>query len=527
MAISLTSTDTRRVDNSHELFGKDKGLLVIRPGRSACKTWFTIPEGAYALVTKHGGEIPYEDGNCVWPAGIHYQPPWIKVSHLVTKQSVVFDMPVKGCKTLDNVSVEIDCAVVFRIMGDAEKGEDPSLVRKFVYEVTPRGLEQQLRDAQEEAVRALARSVKHTEVYGLRSVGTEANMVDLENNDALKDLLAGTESDGGGVLAGASKIDDEEEDDHGTFVGSHDTKDSTRAKKATKKGAGVAAGMKRSLNKQFHHQGIDIVQVIIKNVKLPVMIEDQMSNKTMIISENAQQKMNQEFEMQKLNNDEEMATLVQAQSEERDLEKQEGDKKTNDLQIQLDTLKAEGVKQKDKLLQDSRTKIQAIEADAKLQVNRLKQDQSELLAQMGAKANAEAAKLQAECEVYTETKMAEAALKVAQNEARAAEALAEAEGQIAPMLRALKEYETRKMQTEVYQSLSDNPDVVITGTSDDDVNSMLMADAILSKPSSGHVNRSQILAELAMLQNGSKIYLKQDAGSMQGGAGAAAAGAVF
>lgn len=42
----------------------------------------------------------------------------MSVSNLVTQQSVVFDMPVKGCKTKDNVTVEIDVAIVFRIMGD-------------------------------------------------------------------------------------------------------------------------------------------------------------------------------------------------------------------------------------------------------------------------------------------------------------------------------------------------------------------------------------------------------------------------
>lgn len=48
-------------------------------------------------------------------------------------------------------------ALAFRIIGDSSKGEDPGLVRRFVQQVGPRGLEQQLRDAQEEAVRALWR----------------------------------------------------------------------------------------------------------------------------------------------------------------------------------------------------------------------------------------------------------------------------------------------------------------------------------------------------------------------------------
>lgn len=58
----------------------------------------------------------------VWPAGFHMGMPWrLKVSNLVTKQNVVFDLPVKGCTTRDNVTVEIDVAIVFRIMGDKDR----------------------------------------------------------------------------------------------------------------------------------------------------------------------------------------------------------------------------------------------------------------------------------------------------------------------------------------------------------------------------------------------------------------------
>jgi hypothetical protein len=36
---------------------------------------------------------------------------------------------------MDNVTVSFDTSVVFRIMGDESKGEDPELVRSFVHEV--------------------------------------------------------------------------------------------------------------------------------------------------------------------------------------------------------------------------------------------------------------------------------------------------------------------------------------------------------------------------------------------------------
>ena len=113
-----------------------------------------------------------EDGNryAVWPAGLHLPySPWIGVSHLITKKSVVFDLPVRTYKTKDDVNVDIDVSLTFRIMGDPELGEDSYLLRKFVYERKPGGLEKELSDAHEEAVGALVRLIDHTEIYGIRT----------------------------------------------------------------------------------------------------------------------------------------------------------------------------------------------------------------------------------------------------------------------------------------------------------------------------------------------------------------------
>ena len=79
-----------------------------------------MPDGCFALVTRFGKDEDYEDGNPIWPAGFHFGPPWLKVEFLITKQSVVFNMPVKGCKTNDNVTVQINLAVVFRTSSAAK-----------------------------------------------------------------------------------------------------------------------------------------------------------------------------------------------------------------------------------------------------------------------------------------------------------------------------------------------------------------------------------------------------------------------
>jgi len=168
MAKNLYSRDVPRVGDVNRLFGEDKGLLVCRPGRGMAP-YFIVPDGAYALVTQFGKDLDYAPGRPLWPPGFHWGSPWTKVANVVTKQSVVYNMPIKGCKTQDNVTVQINLAVVFRLLGDENQGEDPFLVRNFVYKVTPRGLEQQLKDACEEATRTVSRALLHTDVYGLRT----------------------------------------------------------------------------------------------------------------------------------------------------------------------------------------------------------------------------------------------------------------------------------------------------------------------------------------------------------------------
>ena len=59
------------------------------------------------------------------------------------------------------------------------------------------------------------------------------------------------------------------------------------------KGKNVAEDMRRTLNDQFMTQGVEVSDVIITDVCLPDVIVGQMAQKTMVISQNAAQKMNQ------------------------------------------------------------------------------------------------------------------------------------------------------------------------------------------------------------------------------------------
>lgn len=492
--LNLYSEDIPSVSAASELFGRCKGLLVVRPGR-AIRPWFAVPEGSYALVTRFGKDHDHPSGSPVWPPGFYFGGPWVKVQNLVSKQSVVFNMPVKGCKTQDNVTVQINLAVVFRIRGDEARGEDPHLVRNFVYKVTPRGLEQQLMDACEESTRSIARSLQHTEVYGLRN--------DVSGKAAA--VLKGADDPGAGV-------EDEGEAELRHVPGPSDDQ---AAMAAMEKGRNVASDMRRQLNDQFDPQGVEITDVIITDVKLPDVIMRQMSEKTMVIAANAGQKMSQELKMLELRQEEEIATLQQRKKEEREKEVQSGDQRVNEISVQLEKLKAETQVMLAKIRQESSVHVQTINADGELEVTKLEQQKARVLMEKKATANADALKLKAETDKYEAEKLSEAELAATRNRAKASETLAKAEGVAAPYVEARKQFETRQKHMKVWESLSKNPSLIISGESDPELNTMLLSDAILDEKVD-ELTKSQVLAEMLVMQRGSRVMLNLGKNSTEG-----------
>ena len=73
--ISLSSLDINGSKAAHRIFGLDKSVIVARPASRCSLFWFTVPEGFYALVSRHGAQVDYNgpdgDKSCVWPAGLH------------------------------------------------------------------------------------------------------------------------------------------------------------------------------------------------------------------------------------------------------------------------------------------------------------------------------------------------------------------------------------------------------------------------------------------------------------------------
>lgn len=482
---SATILETRvigAVGEANEIFG-GKGCrkgshrvpIVLIPTRRCCCPYITVPSGMYALVQDAGRDTDY--GNiAVWPSGFHFASPFPcwqrRISHLVTQQAIVFDTPIQGCKTMDDVTVTIDIAVAFRIMGDESKGEDPILVREFVQKLGPAELARQLKDAQDERVRALARSVKHTEVYSLRSRGS--HMGESESHDLREDSSKVPES----------KIDAAGDGIEMKTVDSVDRlpdADNLQHIKVNKKVMGVTEDMKRKLNIQFNRYGVQIIDVAIQRVSLPPQFADQMEKRTTYGASIEEQKQKQMKDMQRVRQREEIETLMQKYEEEQSLERESGKRMQSKVQQKLDNVNAETKKQVATIQEERKAAVAGIEANMELKVQELKSQAKQIIKQIDAEAQAEKDKMIADCDAYVWLKQSEAKLVESETAAQSKKVVADAEGNAAVPLTKKRAFELQKAQIAMYSALADNQNVVITGKN---AGQGMMADLVMSQKQS-------------------------------------------
>ncbi|MCY3296924.1 SPFH domain-containing protein, partial [Acinetobacter pittii] len=84
------------------------GIVLLALG-FARSLFIQVPEGANALLARGGKHV-----STVGP-GLHIVPPWVIVSHLVTRKEIPYDAPVKEAPTRDNVRATVDTSITFMV----------------------------------------------------------------------------------------------------------------------------------------------------------------------------------------------------------------------------------------------------------------------------------------------------------------------------------------------------------------------------------------------------------------------------
>ncbi|CAE7848665.1 unnamed protein product [Symbiodinium microadriaticum] len=313
--------------------------------------------------------------------------------------------------------------------------------------------------------------------------------------------------DGGVVINEESRL----------LVGESDLSDESGAAKARFKGEGATARIVKLLNRQFEPQGVEITDVMITDVKLPDEITQQMYNKTLVISSNAHEIMTQQFEMQDLKFSEEIKLMVQSFEEDRLREKQDGEQKRNEVQMVINSLRAQGDKRIDLMREENHVVLQSIDAEADLEETMLIQERNAITSDLKAKSEAKAAQIMADSDLYCVEKLSDGSLEVQRNDAKGMEIVANAEGVIAPLLREYNTHQTNLRKLEVFESLSKNSSMIVAPSGNGDVQTMLLCDEILTShhQSGGDVgvSRSDLLSELMLMRSGGQVALNTQTGA--------------
>ena len=110
-----------------------------------------VPEGVSALLAR-AGRYSKTIG-----AGTHFVLPWIRVTHLITRREIPFDVPVVEGLTTDNVRVNVDSLVTFSIT-------DPY---HFVYSISADDFDHVFQALCQEEMRVLLRSVTVDQILDL------------------------------------------------------------------------------------------------------------------------------------------------------------------------------------------------------------------------------------------------------------------------------------------------------------------------------------------------------------------------
>src|SRR2546430_1662317 len=117
-----------------------------------------IPEGAYGLLQQRGKYLRTIE------SGTHILPPWIVVSHVVTRRIIPFEVPVNEAPTQDNVRSTVQTLVTFSI----------SDAYRFVYHISASDFDQVFQAACQNTLRAMVLQVSSDEINRLTQRDTSA-----------------------------------------------------------------------------------------------------------------------------------------------------------------------------------------------------------------------------------------------------------------------------------------------------------------------------------------------------------------
>lgn len=347
--------------------------------------YLNIPSGPFVLWQKW-----HKDMGQLSPGVIWLWPSWFRVSHIVTRATITYNAPARNCPTADNVMVNVDLSLTFRIGPDAEAA------RLFVYRLGAHRFDELLSAEAEESIRGLVYGVTHDRVNDLREE--------------------------------------------------------------------FALGMLATLNSKINQYGVQIMNVKITDVKLPDVLQVRLERTTAFKTKMGE--LEKTFENR-------VRVLEDEATKELETIRKTNSRKIQEIVAERKRYEIERREMEERAKGDAR--VQEVNAMTEADVALKKAHGDEVVAKVKARQNAEALlkktqvecqKLQMEAEQKSNVtiKDSEATLKVAESQAAAMIARAEAEAAGADALAEKRRYELEWARLEVLKKIAKNGRKFITGT---------------------------------------------------------------
>uniref|UniRef100_A0A7S1ZEN3 Band 7 domain-containing protein n=1 Tax=Trieres chinensis TaxID=1514140 RepID=A0A7S1ZEN3_TRICV len=146
-------------DKEFARIGANGEIPIVLIPRSALLFYFAlnVPSGPFVLWQQWHSDKGQKSPGVVW-----FWPAWNRISHIITRATITYNAPAKDCPTADNVMVNVDLSLTFRI------GPDIDAAKNFVYRLGAHRFDELLSAETEESIRGLVYSVTHDKVNDLR-----------------------------------------------------------------------------------------------------------------------------------------------------------------------------------------------------------------------------------------------------------------------------------------------------------------------------------------------------------------------
>jgi hypothetical protein len=355
----------------------------------------------------------------------------------------------------------------------------------------------------------------HTEVFGIRSVsqeelsGVQRELLG-DRNPIIAPLVV-NQAEELGIVHEDTKAEETQSDRD--VIGEHDELDPLEAGFNTETGASVTEAMKDRLNGQFKPQGIEILDVVIQQITVPDVIQMQMSNKTYVISQNAEQRMQQKYDLLTLRQQENIKTLKQRHRDLKDEMITDGKLRALREEIPLEVENARGKATLVNINTQKKNEKTRIKAESDREVQQIRDNTMLNVSEFTEKSKVDAAEKRAVSKAKIDKVKARAELECSKMAAKGDKALFKAEGISAPLNRALNEHTTALKKFEAQLQLASNEKLIVAGmTGGDAANRLILTEAVLNdaeakRSAMSAAETSAILSEIAVASGSAQVRM--------------------